>query len=195
MDCLAHLGCQLHFGASRHREHIAVKVDITPLAFGLWEHFSYGLQHTRALVADNEFQSVQAAPAEPLKKADPAGLVLFHALSRPQNLAVSVFIDHNCYQNGYVFKLSAPVAAQIDPIHVDVRIPSTLQRAIAPILNVDIRLFVQFADGGGGLFASPQGLRNILHTPHGHACQIHLHESFFHAALPAAIPLNDSSFK
>lgn len=43
--------------------------------------------------------------------------------------------------------------------------------------------------------AAPQSLGNILHAPDGYACQIHLNESFFHAALPAAIPLNNGGFK
>lgn len=39
------------------------------------------------------------------------------------------------------------------------------------------------------------GLPNVLHTPDGYACQVHLDESFFYAALPAAVPLNNSSLK
>ena len=71
----------------------------------------------------------------------------------------------------------------------------TLQRAVAPVLNVDIRLLVQLADGGRRHLAAPQSLGNILHAPDGYACQVHLNEGFFHAALPAAIPLNDGGFK
>ena len=66
---------------------------------------------------------------------------------------------------------------------------------IPPILNVDIRFLVQFTDGRGRHLASPQSLSNILHTPHEHAGQIHLNESFFHTAFPAAVPLNDASLK
>lgn len=58
-----------------------------------------------------------------------------------------------------------------------------------------MRLLVQFTDGGGQHLAAPQILRNILYTPHGHACQIHLNKDFFHAALPTAILLNDGSLK
>ena len=36
-------------------------------------------QHTQALVSDNEFDAFEAPSTEPLKEADPAGLVLFHA--------------------------------------------------------------------------------------------------------------------
>ena len=51
------------------------------------------------------------------------------------------------------------------------------------------------ADGRWRHLAAPQSLRNILHTPDGYACQVHLHESFFHTALPTAIPLNDGGLK
>ena len=81
-------------------------------------------------------------------------------------------IDRNCYQNGYILKLSAPVAAQIDPIHVDIGVPPTLQRTVPPILDVDIRFLVQFTDGRWRHLAAPQGLGDILHTPDGYACQV-----------------------
>src|SRR5699024_3023802 len=119
------------------------KVDGTALVLGLWEYFSHSLQHTQALVANDEFHTVQTSPTEPLKEADPAGLVFLHALGGAQNLAVSVLIHRNRHQNGHIFKLSAPVTAQVDPVHIDIRIALTLQRAVAPILNVDIRFLIQ----------------------------------------------------
>src|SRR5699024_7673448 len=107
----------------------------------------------------------------------------------------SVLIDRNCYQNGYVFKLSARVAAQIDPIHIDIRITPTLQRTISPIFNVDICFLVQLTDGGGRDFAAPQGLGNVFYTADRYACQVHLNEGLFHTTLTTAVPLNNSSFK
>ena len=70
-----------------------------------------------------------------------------------------------------------------------------MQRTVSPILDVDIRFLVQLADGGGRDLAAPKGLGNILHTPDGYAGQIHLNERFFHAALPPAVPLNNSGLK
>ena len=130
-----------------------------------------------------------------MEEADPAGLVLLHALGGTKNLTVSVLIHRNRHQNGHIFKLSAPISAQVDPIHIDIRIAPTLQRAVPPILNVDIRFLVQLADGDRRHLAAPQSLGNILHTPGGYTCQSHLNESFFYTALPAAIPLNDGGFK
>ena len=136
-----------------------------------------------------------ATATEPLKEADPAGFVLFHSLRSTKDFTISVLIYRNRYQNGHIFKRSTPVAAQIDPIHIDIRIPPALQRTVPPILNVDIRFLVQLTDGGWRHLAAPQGLGNILHAPDGYACQIHLNESFFHAAFTAAIPLNDGGLK
>ena len=45
------------------------------------------------------------------------------------------------------------------------------------------------------LLAAPQGLSDVLHTPDGHTCLVHLNERLFHTALPAAIPLNNSGLK
>ena len=41
----------------------------------------------------------------------------------------------------------------------------------------------------------PQCLRDVLHPAHGNACQVHLDEGLLHAALPAAIPLDDGSLE
>ena len=58
MDRLEHLGYQLYLGAWRNGEHIAVKVDGTPLVFGLRKHFSHSLQHTKTLVTNDEFHAI-----------------------------------------------------------------------------------------------------------------------------------------
>ena len=50
------------------------------LVFGVREHLAHSLQHSLALVADDELHAIQAASAEPLEEADPTGLILFHAL-------------------------------------------------------------------------------------------------------------------
>ena len=177
VDRLEYLCHQLYIGAKRYREHIAVKVNGTALVLGFREYFSHSFQHTKALVSNNEFHPIQATAAEPLEEADPTGLVLFHTLGGAKNLAVSILID--CY--GYIFKLSAPVAAQVDPI-------------LDPI-HIDIRFLVQLADGGRRHLAAPQSLGNILRTSDRYTCQAHLNESFFCTALPVAIPLNDGSLK
>ena len=73
-------------------------------------------------------------------------------------------------------------------VHVDVWIPPALQGAVAPVLDVNVGFLVQLADGGGRNLAAPQCLRDVLHTAHGNACQVHLDEGLLHAALSAAIP-------
>ena len=107
----------------------------------------------------------QATATQPLEEADPAGFILFHALSGTQNLTVSGLIDCNCYQNSYIFKLSAPVAEQTDFIHIDIRMTPTLQRTVAPIFVVDICFLIQLADGGGRYLTAPQSLGDVLTTP------------------------------
>ena len=84
-------------------------------------------QQMQALVANDELYAVQAASAEPLEEIDPAGLVLFHALCGAQNLTKTVLIYGDRHQNRNIFILSAPVAAQVDAVHVDVWIAPALQ--------------------------------------------------------------------
>ena len=69
-----------------------------------------------------------------------------------------------------------------------IRIPTTLQRAVPPILDVDVGFLVQLADGSGRDLAASQRLGDVLHTAHGNARQVHLDEGFLHAAFPAAMP-------
>ena len=87
------------------------------------------------------------------------------------------------------------LSAQVDSVHIDIWVAHTLQRAVPPILNVDIRFLVQLADGRWRHLAAPQSLGNILHTPDGYSGQVHLDEGFFYAAFTAAIPLNDGGLK
>ena len=47
-------------------------------------------------------------------------------------------MDGNRYQNGHIFKLSTPVATQIDSVYINIRVIVTLQRAIPPFLDVNI---------------------------------------------------------
>ena len=165
------------------------------LVFGVWEHLAHGLQHPHTLVADDELHAIQAASAKPLEEADPAGLVLLHTLGSAQNLTKTVLIHGDRHQNRHIFVLSAPVAVQVDAVHVDVRIAPALQGAVSPVLDVDVGFLVQFADGSRRDLAAPQCLRDVLHTAHGNACQVHLDEGLLHAALPAAIPLDDCSLE
>ena len=126
MDRLEHLGYQLYLGARNNRKHIPVEMNGAALVFGIREYLSHSFQHTQALISNNEFHAVQAAALEPLKEADPTGLVLFHALGGPQDLPVAVLIYCNCYQNGHIFILSTPVSAQINTIHINIRIFAAL---------------------------------------------------------------------
>ena len=80
MDRLEHLSHQLHLGARRYREHIAVKMDGATLVLGFGEHFSHSLQHTKTLVSNHQLDPVQATATQLLEESGPTGFVLFHAL-------------------------------------------------------------------------------------------------------------------
>src|SRR5699024_2121462 len=137
----------------------------------------------------------KATSAKPLEEADPACLVLLHAFGCTQNLTVTLLIHGNCHQNSNIFVLTAPVSLEVDTIHIHIRVLAALQRTVAPGLNVDIGFLVQFADGGCGYLAAPQSLGNVLHTAHGYTSQVHLDKGFLHAALPAAVTLDDGGLE
>ena len=156
VDRLEHFCHNFDLGFRHNGENVAVEMYRAALVFGLREHLAHGLQHPHALVTNDELRAIQAASAEPLEETDPAGLVLFHALGSAQNLTKTILIHGNRHQNRNIFILSAPVAAQVDAVNIDIRIPSTLQGAVAPILDVNVGFLVQFADGGRRDLAAPQ---------------------------------------
>lgn len=126
LDRLEHFCYNFDLGFRHNRENITVEMHRAALVFGVREHLAHGLQHSHALVVDDEFYAVQATSAESLEEADPAGLVLLHSLGSSQNLTKTILIYGDCHQNGYIFVLSAPVAAQVDTVHVDVWIAPAL---------------------------------------------------------------------
>ena len=167
VDRLEHFRYNFSLGFGHNGEHIAVEMHRAALVFGVRKHLAHGLQHPHTLVADDELHAIQAASAEPLEEADPAGLVLLHALGSAKNLTETVLIHGDRHQNRHIFVLSAPVAAQIDAVHIDIRIAPALQGTVPPILNVNVGFLVQLADGGGRNLAAPQRLGDVLYPAHG----------------------------
>lgn len=60
---------------------------------------------------------------------------------------------------------------------------------------MDIGFLVHLTDGGLRYFAATRGLGNVFYTAYGNASEIPLNEGFLYAALPVAVPLNNSHFK
>ena len=86
VDRLEHFRHNFGLGFGHNRENVAIEMHRAALIFGLGEHFAHGLQHSRALVTNDELYAVQAASTKPLEETDPSGLVLLHALFlRPRN--------------------------------------------------------------------------------------------------------------
>ena len=86
--------------------------------FCLGKHLSHRLQYPQTLVSDNELDALKAASAKPLEEVDPACLVLFHPLSRTQNLTITVLIYSNRHQNSHIFIFSTPVSLEVDSVNV-----------------------------------------------------------------------------
>lgn len=86
-----------------------------------------------------------------LVEAGPAGLVPSHALSGTEDFPISVIIYLNRHQNCHILELSTPVTPQVNPIHIDIEIPSALRGPATPILNIKISIFGQFTDVAGDI--------------------------------------------
>lgn len=67
-----------------------------------------------------------------------ADFFLFYTFSSIKNFTIPILIDRIFHQSSYIFQLPASAATQIDPVHIDIWIAPTLQRAVSSILAEDI---------------------------------------------------------
>ena len=148
MNCFEHLSNVFHLGLGNYAEHVTIEMHDAALVLSVREYFAHRFEHAEAFIANYEFDTTKTTSLEPLKEVFPTCLVLFHPFGSTQYLAVAILIDGNCYQNSYVFVLTSPIPTEIDSVHIDIRIVP-LQWAVAPLLNVDVRLLVKLADGSG----------------------------------------------
>jgi len=75
------------------------------------------------------------------------------------------------------------------------RMQPPLQRAVAPVLDMDVDFLIELADGGRRHLTAPKGFGDVLEAAQGNASEVHLDERFLHTALAGAIPLNDGGLK
>lgn len=163
---------------------------------GIWsrEKLHPQLQHAKTLVADDAIYAIWITVAELLEETDVAGLVLFGAFDSTENLMVSILIDHNCHQNGCIFKLPhASYGADKSRSH---RHTDNSHLAEAGCANFQCgHSFLLRSLMVGGHFAVPQRFCNVLYTPDRHASKAWFNQEYRHMDLPAVIPFDNRSFK
>ena len=191
MNRLQQQGNLFTLGLRYHGKHITVKVNGTALIPRLGPDFSRRFEETQTFVSNHEPDSFQASPLEPLEQTEPTRFVLLHALRSARHFPITILVHCHRHQDGHVLIRPTPVTTKINAVHIHIRILAPCQGTIAPGLDPIIRLLVQLTERGRRNSAPPKQLRHILDTPRGHAGQIHLHHRLFHAALAAAVTLND----
>lgn len=144
-------------------EHIPVEMYNAALILCFRKYFTHDFQHTQALISNNQPDAIQSSAFQPFEEALPAGFVLLPAFLRAQNFTVPVFCDTDCHQNRNVLIFTAPVPFQVDAVPIPLWIPPR-KRPLSPVLDVYIRLLVQFADRGRRYLAAPQRFRDVFYT-------------------------------
>ena len=114
----------------------------TALVFRLRKDLCDGVAHAEALVSDNELYTVKSAFFQPYKEAFPAFRIFFHTLCRADDLTVTVLVYADGDKDTDIFKLSAPVALEVNAVYIDIRVLSG-QLAVAPFLNLYICFLIQ----------------------------------------------------
>ena len=141
MNRFKHQSHILYLCPRYHRKHIAIKVNNAALIPGFREDFTSSFEHSKALVAHNELDTIQSAAAQPLKERFPALLIFLHTFGCAKNLTISVFIDCNGHKNSHVLIFTSPVPFQIDAIHIHIRILPAFKRPVPPLLNMFVLSF------------------------------------------------------
>ena len=126
----------------------------TTLVFRLRKNFCHGVAHAEAFVPDHKLYTVKSAFFRPYKEAFPAFGILFHALRRTDDLAATVLVNAYGYKDTDIFKLSAPIALEVNTVHIDIWVLSG-QLAVSPFLNMHIGFLIQIADRGRLTRGSP----------------------------------------
>ena len=119
----------------------------TALVFRLREDFLDGVTHAEAFVPDHELYTVKPAFFQPYKEAFPAFGILLHAFGSTDDLTVTVLVYADGDKNTNIFKLSAPVALEVNAVYIDIRVLSG-QLAVSLFFNMHIGFLIQITDGG-----------------------------------------------
>ena len=105
-------------------ENIPIEMHGTALVFRLRKDLCNGVAHAEALVSDNELYAVKSAFFQPYKEAFPTFRIFFHTLCRADDLTVTVLVYADGDKNTDIFKLSAPVALEVNTVYIDIRVLS-----------------------------------------------------------------------
>lgn len=100
-----------------------------------------GIDETEAFIADKQASAFKPTVFKTAKEFFPAFRVFFHSLSSTDNFSIAIVVYRYGNKDGYVFEITAPVSFEIDTVQIDIGIFG-LERAVAPVLNMDIYFFV-----------------------------------------------------
>ena len=96
----------------------------TALVFRLRKDLCDDVAHAEALVSDYELYTVKSAFFQPYKEAFPTFRIFFHTLCRVDDFTVTVLVSADGDKNTDIFKLSAPVALEVNTVYIDIRVLS-----------------------------------------------------------------------
>ena len=154
MDCLEHKSYRFHLVPGCNRKYISVKMNCTALISGIRKDFRNGFQHAEVLITDDQAYTSKPSFFQPYEERTPAFTILFHAFRSAKDLLAAILADTNGNENRNVLDLAAPAAFQVNTIYVNIWIVPG-KRTGTPGFNMFISLFIQVADGSGGILSFP----------------------------------------
>ena len=135
-------------------------MDNAALIAGFWKHLSDRFDHAQGFISDDEMRITEPALFQPYEEVLPAFKVFFQAFGSADDLTVSISGNSNGDKDRNVFVSFTSASFEEDTVHIDIRI-FLCQRAVAPLFNVFICLFVEVADRAGGHSGSPESFGDI----------------------------------
>ena len=102
----------------------------TALVFRIRKDLCDGVTHVEALVSDNKLYTVISHT----KEAFQTFRIFFHTLCYADDLTATVLVYVDGDKNIDIFKLSAPVALEVNTVYIDIRILAG-QLAVTPFFS------------------------------------------------------------
>ena len=165
MDSLEHMAHLADLGRWHVTEDVPVEMHHAALPSRLGQMLRGALRQAAAGIGNDQLHPLEAAIDELSQKRRPARLVLLGALADAENLPKTLGIDGAGDQQRDIADLAGPAALHYDAVEIKIRMLA-FDAPVPPSLDLGVNLLVEVRHRARAHPRAPEGLRNVLHSPH-----------------------------
>jgi hypothetical protein len=123
------------------------------------------LRQAAAGIGNDQLHPLEAAIDQVSQKRRPARFVLLGALADAENLPKALRIDGAGHQQRDIAHFASPTALHYDAVEIEIRMLA-FDAPVPPSLDLGVNLLVEVRHRARAHPRAPEGLRNVLHSPH-----------------------------